>query len=255
MSKNRATRLLEVRNVTRITPNMQRITLGGADMAGFPERHESANFKLVLPPNGQSIDQLQDDDKPVVRTYTLRKFHAEKNEVDVDFALHDNPGPATDWAINATPGDRVGFKGPGKPKLMNTNADWFLLAGDMSALPAISALMEILPATCQGHAILEVVSEDDRQDLSHPPGIKVSWIVNPHPTQANSHLIDAVRNMDWDTGQASVWVAGESGAVREMRQYFKQERGVERDFLYASGYWQIGLTEDRHQQVKRLEKD
>ncbi len=255
MSKNRATRILQVRNVTRITPNMLRITLGGADMAGFPEQHESANFKLVLPQNGQQLGQLSDDDKPVVRTYTLRKFHADRNELDVDFALHEGPGPATSWAINATVGDSVGFRGPGKPKLMNANADWYLLAGDMSALPAISALLEILPENCQGHAVLEVVSEDDRQNLSHPAGIDISWLVNPHPTQGNSHLVDAVRKIEWREGQVSAWVAGESGAVREMRQYFRDERGIDREFLYASGYWQIGLTEDRHQLVKRQEKD
>ena len=255
MSNKRSPRILEVRNSERITPNMQRITLGGADMADFPEQHESANFKLVLPQNGQQLDQLSDDDKPVVRTYTLRKYHAARNELEVDFALHDGPGPATSWAINARVGDSVGFRGPGKPKLMNTDADWYLLAGDMSALPAISALLEILPDSCQGYAILEVVSEEDRQNLSHPPGIEISWLVNPHPTQSNSLLVDAVTSIDWREGQASVWVAGESAAVREMRQYFRNERGIDREFLYASGYWQIGLTEDKHQLVKRQEKD
>ena len=38
--------------------------------------------------------------------------------------------------------------GPGPKKLVDMNADWFLIAGDMSALPAISVNLEKLPRVC-----------------------------------------------------------------------------------------------------------
>ena len=62
-------------------------------------------------------------------------------------------------------------------------------------------------------------------------------------------------NLPWQEGQAAVWIAGESHAVRVLRKYCKNERGLDKDFLYASGYWQIGLTEDKHQLIKRQEQD
>ena len=261
MSKKRSARILEVINTTRITPNLHRITLGGADMEDFPDGHESANFKLLVPRDGREAALISDDehvseaDKPVVRTYTVRKFDAANSEVDVEFALHEGPGPATGWAISAKAGDKVGFKGPGKPKLMNTEADWYLLAGDMSALPAISALLETLPVDAVGKVILEVISEEDRQDLTCPTGMEIAWLINPHPNTANTVLSDAVMNLPWQEGQAAVWIAGESHAVRVLRKYCKNERGLDKDFLYASGYWQIGLTEDKHQLIKRQEQD
>lgn len=261
MTAKRGARILEVISSKRITPNMQRLTLGGPEMDGFPEGHESANFKLLLPRPGQHLplmdsdaSQLADEDKPIVRTYTVRKYHACRNELEVDFALHEHPGPATSWALGASPGDKLGFKGPGRPKPVNLEADWVLLAGDMSALPAISALLELLPVDSRGHALLEVISEADKQQLDHPQGVELSWLVNPEPTSPNTILSDAVKNLPWLEGRAAAWIAGESAMARDLRQYCKQERGMDKSFLYASGYWQIGLTEDKHQIVKRQEQ-
>ena len=66
--------------------------------------------------------------------------------------------------------------------------------------------------------------------------------------------MDTIVGLPWLGGSPSVWIAGESGAVRAVRRYLTQERQIERRRLYASGYWQIGLTEDRHQLEKRKDK-
>ena len=258
MSQKRKARMLEVKSTHRLTPNMQRIILGGSDMTDFPKGHESANFKLLLPRPGQTApliesagQELTKDEKPIVRTYTLRKFDASVDELTVDFAIHENPGPATSWALAAKPGDMIGFRGPGAPKLLNPEADWVLLAGDMSALPAISALLEGLPADSHGHVVLEVLCEDDQQALQCPANIQQHWLVNPKPNVANEVLSNAVKKLPWPEGKPGVWIAGESASARELRQYCKQQHAVDKAFLYASGYWQIGLNEDRHQQIKR----
>lgn len=225
---------------------MRRVTLGGAEMAGFPSERESANFKLAIP---------GDEEKPIVRTYTVRNFNEARQEVDVDFFIHLDPGPASQWAIEATPGDSVGFMGPGSAKLADLSRDWLLFAGDMSALPAIGANIERLPADARGYALIEIVDREDKQDLPFPPGLSVEWIVNPHPEQPNSCLYDAVRAIEWLAGDPAVWVAGETSAVREIRRYLRDEHNVGREGRYCSGYWQIGLTEDRHQQIKRQESE
>ncbi len=67
--------------------------------------------------------------------------------------------------------------------------------------------------------------------------------------------MDTIVGLPWLGGSPSVWIAGESGAVRAVRRYLTQERQIERRRLYASGYWQIGLTEDRHQLEKRKDKE
>ncbi len=256
-----APRILEVLRTENLTPNMKRVVLGGGDLSDFPEGHESANFKLLIPKPGQTdialppFNDTPDQHKPSVRTYTLRRFDGERGEVIVDFMMHADHGPASGWAAAARPGDRIGFAGPGAPKLVDLEADWFLFAGDMSALPAIGANIERLPAHARGYAVLDVLDPADQQPLPFPDGIQVTWRVNPYPEQPAVGLVDTVLALPWLDGSPAVWVAGESGAVRALRRYFTQERQVERGRLYASGYWQIGLTEDRHQIEKRKEKE
>lgn len=245
MKKPTPRQLIVVRKAL-ITPHMMRVTLGGSQMEGFPRDRASANCKLLLP---------SDDLKPAVRTYTVRRHRCESAEVDIDFVLHADQGPASNWALSVEAGERVGFAGPGRAKLVNNNADWFLFAGDMSALPAISANIEQLPQSAQGCALLEILAEDDRQPLDFPEGLQVEWLVNPEPCKSGSALCDAVMARPWLPGRVAAWVAGESGTTKAIRRYLKQERNVPKEDLYASGYWQIGLTEDRHQLVKREEAE
>lgn len=245
----RTPHLLEVIQNELITPHMRRIILDGSPINDFPLHHESANFKLLLSP-------FPDDTrKPTVRTYTLRHYNPTTQELWVDFMLHDAPGPAASWAISATPGNKVGFAGPGRPKLVDTDADWFLLAGDMSALPAIAANIERLPTDAKGYVILEILDEADKQALPFPRDMEVTWCVNPHPDAGSNAFIERVTSAQWLTGSPAVWVAGETSAVRTIRRTLKSEHDIERGRLYTSGYWQIGLTEDRHQILKRQDAE
>ncbi len=245
-------RLLTVIRSQKLTPHMQRIVLGGPGLEDFPLDRESANFKLILPRSGQEEVNLDGSgEKPLVRTYTIRSFDPVKQEISVDFMLHEDPGPASSWAIQAQPGDRVGFAGPGPAKFVDFEADWFFFVGDMSALPAIAANIERLPENARGYAVLEILDEADKQDLPFPEAVEVHWVINPHPTRANRLLLDAAMDKAWLEGSPSVWIAGEGNMVKPLRRYMKQERQVDPDRLYASPYWQQGLTEDAHQAQKR----
>jgi len=239
-----ALRKLRVQRKTRVTPHLVRITLTGEDLADFPEGRESANCKLIFE---------NDADKPIVRTYTVRAYRAAAQELDIDFFIHDAPGPASSWAANAKAGDAIGFKGPSSPKLVNTDSDWIIAAGDMSAMPALEANLERLPRDIRGIAVFETVSPEDQHVVSAPEGIEVRWVLNPHPDKPNTVLYEAVRAVPLPKGRGAVWIAGESDCIRKLRRYFKSEVGIERSHFYGSGYWQIGLTEDAHQVAKRRE--
>ena len=243
-------RAVEVVRKTQISPNMLRVTLGGSAMHDMPADQNSAYIKLRLPDPGPDSDG-----KPIVRTYTVRYFDETTGELDVDFVIHDDPGPASEWAVNCEPGDTIAFGGPGPKKLVDYEADWFLLIGDMSALPAIGANIEGMPADARGYALLETIHEDDRQDIAVPPGLEVRWLINPHPDRENSILYDALRSIEWLDGTPSIWVAGEFSQSLSIRKYLKNELGVDRKNLYASSYWQIGQTEDGHRVSKAATAD
>lgn len=234
-------RRLELKAKTQVTPNMLRLTLGGPGLAGFPEEQTSAYIKLRLHDAGIG--------REVVRTYTVRSHRAD--EIDVDFALHEICGPATFWAQNAQVGDSIMVGGPGPRKLVHADADWYLLVGDMTALPAISGNLELLHDGAKGTAVIEVMDEADIQDIAKPADIDIEWVVNPHPGQDSHLLVDRVRSVDWAAGNPSVWAACEFSTMRQLREYFRTERGLDSTSLYISSYWKSGSNEDAHKAAKR----
>ena len=240
-----APRRLTVIRSEQITPNMKRITLGGSELQGFPADQESAYIKLQVP-DGESGDL-------VMRTYTVRNFNAELNELDVDFVVHGVEGPASAWATAVQPGDEILVAGPGGKKLLDFSADWFLLAGDMTALPAISVNIEQLPAHAKGYAVIEIHSEEDAQSFETPDGFEVFWVINPNTETANTCLLDKLMQLPWHEGRHSIWAACEFSKMKALRSYFKQEKKVVSKDLYVSSYWKAGLSEEQHKKVKKLD--
>ncbi|GGD45967.1 siderophore-interacting protein [Aurantiacibacter arachoides] len=225
---------------------MLRITLGGPEFVDFPPNQAGGYLKLLL-------DGAGDAERSIVRTYTIR--HQRNGEFDVDFALHadahDEAGPATRWALAAQPGDTIAIGGPGAAKPLPAGFDYFLNAGDMTALPAIAVNLESLAHDARGAAFLEVRDEADRQDLIAPPGIDIHWLINPVPGSRPELLEDAVRSVPWPAGRLYAWAACEFSGMRRLRAYLREERGLGSDRLYLSSYWKSGLAEEAHKIVKR----
>lgn len=235
-----APRSLTVIRSQSVTPNMLRVTLGGAGMENFPTEQESAYVKLIFP--------LEGSPRGLMRTYTIR--HQRPGEIDIDFVLHEEAGPASSWARQATPGESILIGGPGPRKMVNPRADWFLLIADMTALPALSVNLEELPADARGYAVIEVASEADIQPLAHPQGVHLHWLVNAHPGQSDQPLLEQVRQLPWLPGKAGVWAACEFSSMRALRRHFKENHSIDRDMYYISSYWKLGSSEDQHKVAK-----
>jgi len=251
----RAPRVLTVGKAWRLTPNMIRVTLTGPELAGFPEGHEGGNCKIMLPEPGESraafAARLIDGPPPVRRTYTVRHYRPQVQELDIDFVAHGDNGPASRWASRAQPGDFIGFAGPSAPKMERFEADWYLVAADPSAVPVAAAALEAMPRDARGVAIFEMTSAEDRQDIDAPEGVEMHWLVQPDPYQPSTRQEDLIRALDWPTGRVQTCIAGESGVIRSLRAFLHQEKRLPRADTYISGYWKIGLVEDEHQELKR----
>lgn len=242
----KALRQVVVSEKYSLSPNMQRVVLSGESLADFPVGYEGGYIKLVLPDEGE---------KPAVRSYTIREFDLAEKKLAIDMVAHGDTGPAAYWANHTEAGTSVDIQGPGACQPINPNADWFLLAGDMSALPAISVNLEKLPDGAKGHVVLEIISEDDKVAVPVPQGMSVHWVVNPEPESNNTVLEDIVTALPWLAGQVSLWVAGEFSASRSLRQYFRNIQQVEKEFKYVSCYWKIGETDEGMKAAKRADTD
>jgi NADPH-dependent ferric siderophore reductase len=249
-----ATRIL-VRHTERITPHMIRVTFGGDGLAvdnGFTDRY----VKLMFPIDGgfpDNIDALPRDQMPPRRTYTIRSHDAEADELTIDFVHHGDSGLAGPWAANAKPGDELYFAGPGGAYAPDRTADWHLLVGDESALPAIGAALERIPAGVPVHALVEVDGPADEQPLTSPGRLELRWL---HRDRARpGQLLDALAGLAFPAGRVHAFVHGEAGLVRALRRHLLDERGVPRDALSVSGYWRRGDDEEGFRVFKAAERD
>ena len=247
-------REVTVANTQRLTKNMHRISFKGESLADFPVDSDGGYFKLLFHPStGGAIKNAVElaelgDQKPTLRTYSVRTFNSESQTLEVDFVIHGehgDSGPASTWAAHCEVNDTILIRGPAPAKMINHDADWLMLAGDMTALPALAANLAQLPETSKGVAVIQINSEADRQDLNVPKAMEVVWV------DQTESLVEAVKSQNWPEGVVSVWAACEFSSMRLLRDYFKQERNVGKENIYISSYWKQGITEEQHKVVKR----
>ncbi|WP_326983321.1 siderophore-interacting protein [Chryseobacterium sp. MYb264] len=248
---------LSVSRKKYITPHYIRVFLTGEQVSMLENTTVGVNNKILIPPKGLNkiyfpefdYEKMQwipqpDEIRPIVRTYTHRGIDLEKNEVWIDFVAHGDEGPASAWAINAEKGDVLGIlMKDGKTELYG-KADHYLLIGDATAIPVISAILEDLPSTAKGTCILEVDSKIDEQNLETLADIEFIWLHNEHP-QEGSQLVDTVKKLNLPESSRSGYVAAEFSSVKEIRRYLRKEKHWKQEELYAYSYWKSGVAEDK----------
>lgn len=234
MARPRTT--LVVQNTVRLTDHLIRVRLGGPGFAAFqPNAFTDAYVKLVFPgPDGETV-----------RTYTVREVDAAAQEIVIDFVYHGDEGVAGPWAAAAEPGDSIELMGPGGSYAPRADADWHLLAGDDSALPAIAAACAALPADAVGSVFVEVGGPADELSFPYPEGVERIWI-HRGDAEPGERLAAAVKAAPWRDGQVQVFIHGEAQAVmHELRPYIRKERGITAEWAASiSGYWRRGRTEE-----------
>jgi len=245
-------RPLKVLRVADITPHMRRVTLTGDDIARFES--ESIHVRMVIPEPGSppAWPTLGASGRPVwpegaarpaLRTYTLRRVDLASREIDVDFVAHGDAGPGTRFARRAVPGDPVGMIGPGGGGMRS--ADWNLFVGDETALPAIGRLLERLPPTARGLALIEVADEAERQDLTPPPGLELRWLYrNGIPAGQSAMLREAALALELpETASISAWAGCEFATFRALRTHWREVWKLDRTQHLAVAYWRQGVAE------------
>ncbi|NUP74414.1 MAG: siderophore-interacting protein [Sinomonas sp.] len=264
--KPRPTLDLVVSRTEWLTPHLVRVVAGGPGFDafadnGFTDKYVKISFPTELPggtwPEGpvdiQALkESLPSEQWPVTRTYTVRSFDPEARELSIDFVVHGDEGIAGPWAANAKPGDRLVAAGPGGAYSPDPKAEWHLFAADESALPAVAAALEALPADAKGLAFLEVPSGTDTLEITTPDGVEIRWLSREgEPAGETLVLAEAIASAEWLPGTPNVFAHGERGAMKELRAIFK-ERGLPREQLSLSGYWAHGRVEDQFQAEKKL---
>lgn len=237
----------------RVTPNMQRITLGGRDLERFEFRGFDQWFRLAVPVENARFDNLPDrfgmsgylrylslpkGTRPVIRNYTVRGFRRDPAELDIDFVIHGDAGVAGPWAAAAELGAEIALIDQGcgwKPQ----PAGSVLLVGDESGLPAIAGVLRDLPRDTVGHAVVELFDAADRQHVEAPEGVDVRWVVRDPHAAPGTVALPAVAGLDIRVDDVYAFAVGESAIATGARRQLVG-RGVPKTHVTFCGYWKAG---------------
>ncbi|MGX5735606.1 siderophore-interacting protein [Bosea thiooxidans] len=247
-------RRLQVLRAWSVTPHMRRVILTGPELAGFSfYRHGLGPYvKLLVPPinlkdaswpriGANGAIECPSDQRPSVRTYTVRDFDDALQELTVDFVLHGDEGPASRWAARAEPGDSIALleRGFSQPY----GVDRYVFIGDHTALPAIAQSLENLPSDSRGQAVIWLKDAADKQPLRAPGGLSVNWLIRKQPVELSSLL----RELDLPASAAGeylfIWVGAEARLARALRAYAKDELRLPREQCSILNYWRHGFAE------------
>ncbi|MCC9145826.1 MULTISPECIES: siderophore-interacting protein [unclassified Arthrobacter] len=254
---------LEVLRREQISGHMVRVVAGGPGFDRFqPNSCADAYCKIWFGPQGRPIDGSEDletlrsrserEHWPVSRTYTIRNVDHQAREVSIDFVVHGDEGLAGPWAASAQAGEPLTFSGPGGAFNPDPDADWYLLAADESALPAVATVLRALPQDAVGHAFVEVAGPQDQQPVEKPAGVELTWLHRGDTPAGRSRLLtDAVSTVRWRDGAVQVFAHGEREVMKSLRDVLFSHRGLERRQVSLSGYWAAGRSEDVFQAEKR----
>ena len=241
-----------------ITPHYIRVYLTGKPetITTIATMTVGVNNKILIPSDKTQPLDIEDTANLTKRTYTHRGVDVAKQHIWIDFVAHGDQAPASNWVTNAQIGDQLAVLMTTKNKALYPPADHYLLVGDATAIPVLSAILESLPCTATAHCIIEVYDEQDQQHLPTLATINMTWLHNLDPMQG-SQLANTVKALTLPTIEQSrfAYVAGEFATVKAIRHYLKKEQDWSKDELYAFSYWKAGIAEDRSAKDRLAEKD
>lgn len=225
-------REVTVASVAPIGEHFVAITFEGEALADFLSLSFDDHVKFMF--DDESGAQVR-------RDYTPRRFDAAARTLTLEFALHGE-GAASEWARRAQPGQKAIVGGPRGSMIVPMEFDWYLLAGDTTALPAMRRRLEELPAGSRV-VVVATASPGDRLPFDSAAEVALHWI------DSDETLVEQVRALALPEGAGFAWGAGEATAMRRLRAVLAEEKGIAKEAMRVSAYWKQGVA-DHHENLE-----
>lgn len=209
----------------QLSPHLIRLTLGST------EGGESGLSKFVSTGIPDEWVGLVVPGQFQVRYYTVRSWVG--GELTLDVVVHD-VGLVTEWAVRDVVGDTVTITEPKGSFAMPADAEWLLLVGDLTAMPAMARIVENVDVPTRIWA--EVADRPELERMGYlPDTAEVTWL--EPGADGGSNLAAVVEAIDWPPGEGYFWMAGESTQMRAIRKYLMRERRLPPTAYDVMGYW------------------
>ncbi len=254
-------RHLRVCAVRPVAERLVRITLTGADLAGFvadgPGDHvkllfpDPATGEIATPALGADGSRAPAAGPVVARDYTPFEHRPEAGELDIDFVLHGDEGPASAWAARARPGDRVAVAGPRGSHLVPEGLTRLVLVVDETAFPAAARWLRATSVPTV--LLLTTAHESAAAYFDGLPGVTADRDLTVGLTADPEAALRALAPFDPST---LVVLAGEASTLVPLRRYLRRELGLPAAQVDASGYWKRDVAAlDHHAPLDPTDPD
>lgn len=261
--------------VQRVAPPIVRVTVSGPDFGDFvsagPADHvrvffpDAATGELVAPtPTGPGEDGIVRPDRgSIARDFTPlpRVVDGESLnrmiELDLDFFVHPDPGPASSWAESAQAGDTLVIVGPRGSNRAPQDIDGLLLICDETSLPSASRWIRDVPAGTAVDVIASVPGSGDwvAEYLGSEAGVEVRVHIVA-PDAAGDSVLGALGRLPPIGDGVFVWAAGEATALVAVRRHLRRALGLPAAQAQLSGYWRRGVEAfDHHAPIDPFDPD
>jgi NADPH-dependent ferric siderophore reductase len=159
--------------------------------------------------------------------------------ISIDFVLHgETPAPA--WARQTKPGDTIEARGPRGGTVLRPDADWHLLTGDETCIPAIAHILETMPVGAKAFVFIEVEDRNGEIDLKTETDAVIRWVHRNGAPAGPSELMNGMlQDLALPPGNGHAYIIGETSNVRRQRHTLLA-RGLARDQISSEGYWRPG---------------
>ncbi|MGO2141071.1 MAG: siderophore-interacting protein [Leucobacter sp.] len=249
-------REVSVKAVSRPVPTIARVTLAGPDLYDFESTGPGDHAKIFFPhpftgallaptavgPGEDGI--VRPDGQTFGRDFTPLNVRDEGGGrvFDLDFFLHDDPGPASAWAEKAAVGDKIVVVGPRGTQSIPTGITSLLCLVDPTALPATVRWINGLPETTE----IEVIADVDYDALDWVEeylreGTGREILVREPLGGLDQALLDSEV-----TDETFVFAAGDANRLIPLRRVIRDELGLPRSQYQISGYWRRGEANFDH---------
>lgn len=237
-------RPVEVLSKELIADSFYRIVLGGEALAGFTSPGFDDHIKVFFPDpqTGEfHLPEITEDGvvwkdgiRPAARDYTPLIFDG-KTRLTLDFYLHES-GLASDWAVQAKPGDKLAIGGPRGSLIVPEDYAFQLYVCDETGLPAFKRRCQNISGIIKLYAwVDEATGSAYLQDLS---GVEVCWLGSGKMNaDAVNSLIGDLDRLTIPDEDSFIWLTGEGAAVKQLSDYFITQRGLAADYVRAVAYW------------------
>lgn len=258
--KGRALCMLQVARRARVSPHVIRVTLAGEELAQWPDHGSDHWFRLFLPREDGETDfaalphqlglfgyvkykRIPETTRPILRNYTVRELRREQRELDIDFVVHGDEGPASRFAQTAALGTPVALLDQGEGFATASGTTFHLLASDETGMFGVVNILRDLPRDAQGLALIEIPDAADAQPVDPPEGVEVRWLVRTNGQVPGTVALTTLREVALaDPATTNAYLVGEQTLPTEGRRALVAADLPKGNVTFV-GFWRHGQAQ------------